>query len=122
VVDPVTLKTRGASGEPRQQVSLRLAHQLPAQNLSIGLTGEYTGERTAYQVKELSTTSAGGSVGAFLAYKPGTVELEFNVGGLYGAATRDDLFRGARGASLVGRTILQDNSGPTLKLSLKKPF
>ena len=122
VVDPVTLQTRSASGEPGHQVSLRLAHQLPAQNLSIGLTGDFTGERTSYQVKELSTTAASGSVGAFVSYKPGVYEVDFNVSGLYGASTRDDFFRGARGASAIGRTTVQDNSGPTLKLELKKPF
>jgi len=122
VVDPVTLKPRTASGEAGHQVSWRVSHKLPAHHLSIGLTGEYSGPRTAYQVNELSTTAEGGSVGAFLAYKPGDVEVDFNVGGLYGAATRDDFYRGARGSSLVGRRTLQDNSGPMLKLSLKKPF
>jgi hypothetical protein len=122
VVDPVTLKSRAASGETGHQISWRVSHKLPARHLSIGLTGEYSGGSTAYQVNELSTTAAGGSVGAFVAYKPGTVEIDFNVGSQYGASTRADFYRGPRGGSLAERTTLQDNSGPTLKLSLKKPF
>lgn len=122
VVDPVTFEARAASGVPAQKVSLRLAHSLPSHNLSIGVTGEFTGERTSYQVKELSTTAASGSVGAFVSYKPGAYEVDFNVGGLYGSSTRDDFFRGTRGASEIGHTTWQDNSGPSLKLELKKPF
>ncbi len=122
VVDPVTFETRAASGEPAQKVSLRLAHSLPSHNLSIGVTGEFTGERTSYQVKELSTTAASGSVGAFVSYKPGAYEVDLNVSGLYGSSTRDDFYHGTRGASLIDRSSVQDNSGPTLKLELKRPF
>ncbi len=122
VVDPVTFASRAVSGEPGQKVSLRLSHQLPANELSIGVTGEYAGESTSYQVRELSTTEAGGSVGAFVSYKPGAYEVDFNVGGHYGSSTRDDFYRGIRGASEIGRTTWQDNSGASLKLELKRPF
>lgn len=122
VVDPVTFETRAASGETQQKLSLKLAHRLPTDNLSIGLTGEFAGQRTAYQVSETSTTAPSGSVGAFLSYKPGAYEVDFNVNGLYGGTTRDDFYQGLRGSSKFSHSILQDNSGPSLKLSLKKPL
>jgi len=121
VVDPVTQETRPASGETPHSVSVKLSHALPKQNLSIGLSGEYKGATTAYQVSELSTTAQGGSVGAFLAYKPGPYEIDVNVNGLYGSATKDDFYKGLRGGdSQIGRSSVQDNSGPMLQLSLKK--
>jgi hypothetical protein len=122
VVDPVTFETRTASGEPGEKVSLKLAHKLPKSNLSIGFTGNFTGTRTSYQVSELSTTEAGASLGAFVTYKPGPYELDLNVQGLYGSATRDDFFTGPRGSSKYSHSLLQDNSGPALKLELKRPF
>ena len=121
VVDPVTQEARPASGETPHSASVKLSHALPTRNLSFGLSGEYKGASTAYQVSELSTTSQGGSVGAFLAYKPGTYEIDVNVNGLYGSTTRDDFYKGLRGGdSQIGRTSVQDNSGPMLQLSLKK--
>jgi hypothetical protein len=122
VVDPVTFETRAASGETQQKISLKLAHRLPADNLSIGVTGEFAGQRTAYQVNELSSTAPSGSLGAFLSYKPGAYEVDFNVSGLYGGETRDDFYQGLRGSSKLSHSLLQDNSGPSLRLSLKKPF
>lgn len=122
VVDPVTFETRTASGEPGEKVSLKLAHKLPTSNLSVGFTGDFTGARTSYQVNELSTTEAGASLGAFVTYKPGPYEVDFNVQGLYGGTTRDDFFMGPRGSSKFSHSLLQDNSGPALKLELKRPF
>ncbi|MDR3528536.1 MAG: hypothetical protein P4L57_14795 [Rhizomicrobium sp.] len=121
VVDPVTQETRAASGETPHSVSVKLSHALPTRNLSFGLSGEYKGASTAYQVSELSTTAEGGSVGAFIAYKPGSYEIDVNVNGLYGSATRDDFYKGLRGSdSQISRSTVQDNSGPMLQLSLKK--
>jgi hypothetical protein len=122
VVDPVTYETRAASGEAAEKVSLKLAHKLPTSNLSLGFTGDFTGARTSYQVSELSTTEPSASLGAFVTYKPGPYEVDFNVSGLYGATTRDDFFTGPRGSSLYSHSALQDNSGPALRLSLKRPF
>jgi len=42
------------------------------------------------------------------------------VNGLYGSSTQSDFYTGARGSSQVGRTVLQDNSGPLVNLSLHK--
>lgn len=122
VVDPVTQQARTASGETPQTVSVKLSHALPGQKVSIGLSGQYTGGRTAYQTKELSSTDQSGTVGAFVAYKPGPYELDFKVNGLYGGQTRSDYFEGLRGESKVSRTAVQDNSGPMLQLSLRRPF
>ncbi len=123
VVDPVTQEIRPASGETPHTVSVKLSHALPTHNLSFGFSGEYRGASTAYQVSELSTTEQGGSVGAFLAYKPGPYEIDLNVNGLYGSATRDDFYKGLRGGdSQISRSSVQDNSGPMLQLSLKKPL
>lgn len=122
VVDPVTAEARAASGEPEQTVSLRLSHRLPAHNISLGLTGDFTSERTSYQVSELSKTSATGALGAFVTYRPGAFEVDLHVNGLYGAKTRDSYYEGMRGSSKVGRTSVQDHSGPAVKLSLKKPL
>lgn len=122
VIDPVTFETRAASGEAAETVSLRLAHKLPQHNLTLGFSGDFTGARTSYQVNELSTTAPGGSVGAFVTYRPGTYEVDLNVDGLYGATTRADFYKGPRGSSKYSHSTLQDNSGPALKLSVKKPF
>jgi hypothetical protein len=122
VIDPVTQAARTASGEPAQSVSLRLSHHLPARRLSIGVTGEFTGTRTAYQVNQTSQTADGTSLGAFVTYQPGTYEVELNVNGLTGGATRSEFYRGLRGASLIDHTALQDNTSATLRLSLKRAF
>jgi hypothetical protein len=122
VVDPVTGELRAASGETGHQMSLRLKHQLPARHLSIGLSGAVTGGRSAYQLNELTTTAAGGSVGAFVSYQPGAFEIDLSVDGLYGGETRDDFFKGARGSSDIARSAFKDNSGASLKLSLKRPL
>ncbi len=122
VVDPVTYETRTASGVPGEKVSVKLAHKLPASNLSLGFSGNFTGARTSYQVSELSTTEASASLGAFVTYKPGPYEVDLNLSGLYGGATRDDFFTGPRGSSKFSHSMLQDNSGPALKLELKRPF
>lgn len=123
VVDPVTGTERTASGETGHQLTLRLKHQLPARHLSIGLSGQYSGTRSSYQVNELSSTEAGGSVGAFVSYQPSDgYEIDLNVDGLYGGGTRDDFFVGTRGFSKIARSAFKDNSGASLKLSLKRPF
>lgn len=122
VVDPVTAKLRGVSGEVPAKLSLRMAHKLPKEKLSFGLTGEFTGGRTSYQVNEISSTESGGSLGAFMSYKPGNYELDLNVNGLYGATTQNSYFLGARDSSKIGRTVFQDNSGPLVNLSLHKPL
>lgn len=122
VIDPVTQQARAASGETPQTVSVKLSHSLPSNNLSFGVTGQFKGASTSYQVSELSATSDSGSVGAFLAYKPGPYEINLNLNGLYGGSTRDEFYRGLRGDSEIGRTAVQDNSGPMLKLSLHKAF
>jgi hypothetical protein len=122
VIDPVTQQSRSASGETPQTVSLKLSHNLPAQKLSFGLTGQFTGSSTAYQVSELSTTGESGTLGAFVAYKPGSYEIDLNLQGLAGGATRDAFYKGLRGESDVARTSVQDKSGPMLQLSLKKPL
>lgn len=122
VVDPITQKARPASGETPQTVAVKLSHNLPAEKLSFGLSGEFKGASNAYQVSELSTTGESGSVGAFVAYKPGTYEINLNVNGLYGGSTKDEFYRGLRGSSDLSHTTTQDNSGPMLKLSLHKAF
>lgn len=123
VIDPVTSETRSASGEPEHKLSLRLAHNLPADNLSLGLTGEFTGEHASYQVQELSTASARGSVGAFIAYKPGRYRIDLNVNGLVGATTRDVYFHGRRSAATYAeRTTLTGDDSTVVKLSLRKAF
>jgi hypothetical protein len=120
VLDPVTQKLRGASGEIPRKLTLSMAHDLPRDNLSIGLKGEFAGSRTSYQVSEVSNTSEEGSLGAFLKYKPGSYEVDLNVNGLYGASTQNTFYNGPRGATQVGRTLVQDNSGPLVNLSLHK--
>ena len=122
VVDPVTFETRKASGEAAQTVSLSVAHKLPQQNLTLGLSGGFTGARTSYQVSELSKTDPGGTVGAFVSYKPGAYQVDLAVDGLVGATTKADFYTGPRGSSKYSYSTQQDNSGPSLKLSLKKPF
>jgi hypothetical protein len=122
VVDPVTQQTRAASGETPQTVSVKLSHALPSQKVSFGLSGEYTGARTAYQVSELSTTEQSGSLGAFVSYKPGPYQIDLNLGGLYGGKTRGDYYAGLRSDSKIKGTSVQNNSGPMLQLSLHKPF
>ena len=122
VVDPVTFETRTASGDAAETVSLKLAHTLPEKNLTLGLSGGFTGTRTSYQVREVSTTAPGGTVGAFVSYKPGAYEVDLNVDGLVGASTKADFYTGPRNPLNYSYSTVQDNSGPALKLSLKKPF
>ncbi len=120
VVDPVTHQLRGASGEIPRKVTLRVSHNLPTHDISLGLTGEFVGPRTSYQVSEVSSTGDVGSLGAFLKYKPGDYEVELNVNGLYGGATENAFYKGLRGSSEIDRTVMQDNSGPLINLSLHK--
>lgn len=120
VLDPVTQKLRSASGEVPRQLTLSMAHELPKANLSIGLKGAFIGSRTSYQVSEVSNTSAEGSLGAFLKYRPGSYEVDLDVNGLYGASTENTFYNGLRDASQVGRTVVRDNSGPLINLSLHK--
>jgi hypothetical protein len=122
VLDPVTQQDRAASGETPYRVSLSVSHALPAKHLSVGLNGGFSGASTAYQVSELSTTAPGGTVGAFVAYKPGNYEINLNVSGLLGSETSSGFYRGQRNEGEPVRTAVQDNSGPMLSLSLKKPL
>lgn len=122
IVDPVTQQIRAASGETPQTVSVKLSHAVPGDKLRFGVSGEFTGPRTAYQVSELSATQESGTVGAFVSYKPGNYQIDLNVDGLYGGGTRDDHYVGLRGQSKINGSSYQDNSGPMLKLSLHKPF
>jgi len=122
VLDPVTLKDREASGETPYQLSFRLSHTLPERHLSLGFNGGFAAASTSYRVSELSTTTPGGSLGAFVAYKPGDYEIDLNFNGLVGSETSSGFFNGPRGEGEPVRTAVQDNSGPMLSLSLKKPL
>jgi hypothetical protein len=122
ILDPVTARVRDASGEVPHRYSLRVAHDLPQQHLSVGLTGDLSGAHTAYQVREVSTTASGGSLGAFLAFTPGPYQLNLNVSGLCGSSTTDQFYRDSRLSPEPDRTMLQSNSGPMLSLSLHKPL
>lgn len=122
VVDPVTEKLRAASGEVPRRYSLRMAHDLPQQHLSLGLTGDFTAAHSAYQVSEVNTTASGGSLGAFVAFSPGPYQLNLNVSGLCGSSTTDYFYRDSRLGPEPDRTVLQSNSGPMLSLSLHKPL
>lgn len=120
VLDPVTQELRSASGQIPRKVTLRLSHNLPKHNLSLGLTGEFTGSSSFYQTDEVTSTADGGSVGAFIKYKPGSYEVELNVHGLYGGSTENTYYEGLRGSSDIGRSVLKDNSGTLINLSLHK--
>jgi len=123
VVDPVTQVSREASGEAPHKLSVKLSHALPKHNLSFGVMGEYNSASTAYQVSEVSTKAQSGTLGAFLAYKPGPYEIDLNLNGLYGGATKDEFYSGPRGPDAeISRSSVQSNAGPMLQLSLKKAF
>ncbi len=120
VVDPLTQKLRGASGEVPSKFSLRMAHKLPNKKLSFGLTGEFSGARTSYQVGEISSTDSGGSVGAFLSFKPGPYQVDLSVNGLYGGDGTNTFYSGSRATSQISRTVMQDNGSALFNLSLHK--
>ncbi len=122
VLDPVTDEIRRASGETPRKFSLRLVRNLPAHHLSLGLTGQMNDTTTSYQLSEISTVPAGGTVGAFLAYKPGPFEVDVNVNGLCGGppAATDSFFNGTRANPLVTRTEIQPSPGPVFNLSLRR--
>ena len=120
VVDPVTQEQRAASGEVPRKFSLRVAHALADKRLSLGLTGDFTGACTTYQVNQISTTSSGGSLGAFMAFTPGRYQIDLNVSGIVGSSTTDYMFPHTRQASEPDRVLWQPNTGPMLSLSLHK--
>jgi hypothetical protein len=120
VVDPMTSTVRSASGETPHKFSLRVSHDMPARHLSFGLTGELSGARSSYQVSEISTSPSAGTMGAFLAFKPGPYEVDLNVNGIGGATTTDYFYRSTRADSSVGRTAEQAPAGPAVSLSLHK--
>lgn len=122
VVDPLTHLARPASGEMPRKYSLRLSHALADKRLNFGLTGDFTGARTAYQVREISTTGSGASLGAFVAFTPGPYEIDFNVSGICGATTTDYVFRDTRRQPVLDRVAVQPNDGPMLNISLHKPL
>lgn len=123
VLDPVTGELRTASGEIPREVSLKLERKLPSRNLRLGLKGAFADARTAYQVRETSDTEAGGRLGAYLAYKPGSYEIALDVDSQIGAASRDVTYEGARGPlTKIDRTSVTDNTAATVKLSLRKAF
>jgi hypothetical protein len=120
VIDPVTGDIRAASGEVPRKYSVRLVHNLPASHLSLGLTGQLDGAHTSYQVSELSSTPASGSVGAFLAYSPGPYEVDLNVDGLGSSAATNYVFDGTRSSPLVSHVDQLPSPGPIIALSLHK--
>jgi hypothetical protein len=120
VIDPLTHEARAASGEVPRKYGLRLAHALPGDPLTVGLTGDFTGTRTSYQVQDISTTQSGGSVGAFVSFTPGPYQVDLNVSGLCGSSTTDYVFRSTRLDPQLDRISSQPNSGPMLSLSLHK--
>ncbi|MDE1986632.1 MAG: hypothetical protein KGL56_02785 [Alphaproteobacteria bacterium] len=122
VLDPVTEELRRASGETPRKFSLRLVRNLPARHLSLGLTGELDDTTTSYQLSEISTVPAGGTLGAFLAYKPGPFEVDLNVNGLCGGppAATDFFYNGTRANPQMARTEVQPSPGPAFNLSLHR--
>lgn len=122
VVDPLTQQLRTASGEAPRKFSVRMAHRLPNEKLSFGITGNFTDARTSYQVSEISNTGSGGSLGAFLAFNPGPYELDLNVNGLYGGDSANTFYSGSRLNAESAHTVVQDNGGALFNLSLHKAF
>lgn len=122
VVDPVTSELRAASGQTPDHYAVKLVRTLPSTRLSVGVVGELNGARNSYQVSELSSTEASGTLGAFVSFKPDAYEVDLNVSGIGGASTTDYFFRGTRSDAMPARTVQQAAPGPMVSLSLHKSF
>ncbi|MBU6297987.1 MAG: hypothetical protein KGJ79_16880 [Alphaproteobacteria bacterium] len=122
VLDPVTDELRRASGETPRTFSMRLVRDLPQRHLSLGLVGQLSDATTSYQLNEISTMPAGGTVGAFLAYKPGPFEFDMNVDGLCSSAPADSFFNGTRADPQIVRQDVERSPGPTFNVALRRAF
>ncbi|MGB8601774.1 MAG: hypothetical protein WCD42_06205 [Rhizomicrobium sp.] len=123
VHDPVTGKFRRASGEVGNQVTLRLERKMPAESLRFGLTGQMSGGQTAYQTQEITMVDASNTLGAYIAFKPGAYEVNLDVDGLVGTPkTTNYFYVDSRAQNQLPKSNILPASGPTFKISLKRPF
>lgn len=123
VLDPVTGKFRRASGEMANRVTLRLERKLPAESMRFGLTGQMSAGQTAYQTQEISMVDASNTLGAYIAFKPGAYEVNLDVDGLVGTPkTTNYFYVDSRAQNQLPKTNIVPASGPTFKISLKRPF
>lgn len=123
VLDPVTGRYRRASGEVADKVTLRLERKVPGENMRFGLTGQMSASQTAYQTKEITMVDSSNTLGAFIAYKPGAYELNLDVDGLVGTAkTSNYYYVDSRAVNQLPKSSFTPAPGPTVKLSLKRPF
>lgn len=123
VADPVTGKSRRASGEIPEQVSLRLEQRLPGENVRFGLSGQLSGSQIAFQTRQTTVVDASNTLGAYIAFKPGAYEFDLDVDGLVGTPqTTNYYYFGSRAVNQLPKSGVTPPVGPTVKFSLKRPF
>lgn len=123
VLDPVTGRYRRASGEVADTVTLRLERKVPGERVRFGLTGQMSASQTAYQTREITMVDSSNTLGAFIAYKPGAYEVNLDVDGLVGTAkTSNYYYVDSRAVNQLPKSSITSPPGPTVKLSLKRPF
>ena len=122
VRDPVTGRLREKSGEAPYSAGVKLTQDV-APDLTVGITGGVNGRSEIYLPNEATQIPAGADLGAFLAYKPGSFELDLQADGLAGfRIARNDFYADTRADGPVRNELDRALSGPTLSISLKKPM
>jgi hypothetical protein len=124
VLDPVTGAMRRASSEVPGALSLRFEQKLPAKRLRFGLNAELRETEQSYQARQITETSDGVSLGAFVSYRPGAYAVNLAVEGLAGNPDVTDFVYGRSRAEALQqpRIVAHPDAGPALRLTLEHKF
>lgn len=121
VRDPLTSADRRASNEVPASLTLKLERKLPAEKIKLGVEGVLSDQRTSYQTRQITASSSGGRLGAYLAYAPGAYEIRLDVDRLIDTPqTVDYLYKGSRTVPQEPVTAMRSDTGPTVRFSLRR--
>jgi hypothetical protein len=122
VRDPFTGELRRASGESPQMATLGLTQFLAGGGASWGLVGHFGGDRSLWQMNQVTNVSVADSLSGFVEYRPGSFALRLQVDGLYGGERNatDLYYEGARTSGFVDRVDHHLDDGQAVRLILSK--